>query len=115
MEPGATLLDAPVAVEHHSWPNAAANFEFRAQLQGLGMLQSMNRPGKMNDNARMESFFHSMKCEQLYGKKSGTEQQLRRTLSSYIRFYNERRLHSSLRYLPPVAYERHMQGETSVN
>jgi transposase InsO family protein len=92
-----------------------ANFHFRAQLHRLGMLQSMNRPGKMNDNAHMESFFHSMKCEELYGKKFDTEQQLRSTLSSYIRFYNDRRLHSSLRYLPPTAYESRMQGASRVN
>jgi putative transposase len=105
----------PGVVFHSDRGIEFANFEFRAQLQGLGMLQSMNRPGKMNDNAHMESFFHSMKCEELYGKKFDTEQQLRSTLSSYIRFYNERRLHSSLRYLPPVAYESRMQGETCVN
>jgi transposase InsO family protein len=92
-----------------------SNFEFREQLQRLGMLQSMNRPSRMNDNAHMESFFHSMKCEELYGKKFDTEQQLRRTLRSYIRFYNERRLHSSLSYLPPALYERRAQRETSVN
>lgn len=92
-----------------------SNFEFRAQLQRFGMVQSMNRPGKMNDNAHMESFFHSMKCEELYGKKFDTEQQLRSTLSSYIRFYNERRLHSSLQYLSPAGYERRANGATSVN
>lgn len=92
-----------------------ANFEFRRHLSELGMVQSMNRPDKMNDNAHMESFFHSMKCEQLYGKKFETEQQLRSTLSSYIHFYNHRRLHSSLRYLPPAAYESRMQGVSSVN
>ena len=92
-----------------------ANFEFREKLRQLGMVQSMNRPGKMNDNAHMESFFHSMKGEELYGKKFDTEQQLRSTLSSYIRFYNDRRLHSALRYLPPAAYERRLQGEISVN
>jgi putative transposase len=92
-----------------------ANFEFRKQLSAFGMVQSMNRPGRMNDNAHMESFFHSMKCEELYGKKFDTEQQLRSTLSSYIRFYNDRRLHSSLRYLPPAVYESHMQGISSVN
>ncbi|MGV3571495.1 MAG: IS3 family transposase [Ramlibacter sp.] len=36
-------------------------------------------------------------------------------MSSYIRFYNHRRLHSSLRYLPPVVYESRMQGASSVN
>ena len=56
-----------------------------------------------------------MKCEELYGKKFETEQQLRTTLRSYIRFYNDRRRHSSLRYLPPTAYESRMQGESSVN
>jgi putative transposase len=105
----------PGVVFHSDRGIEFANFEFRNQLQRLGMLQSMNRPGKMNDNAHMESFFHSMKCEELYGKTFHTEQQLRQTLSSYIRFYNEQRLHSSLQYLPPVVYERRANQETRVN
>ncbi|QJW85766.1 IS3 family transposase [Ramlibacter terrae] len=91
-----------------------ANFGFRKQLGELGMVQSMNRLGRMNDNAHMESFFHSMQCEELYGKRFDTEQQLRSSLSSYIRFYNDRRLHLSLRYLPPTVYESRMQGASSV-
>lgn len=106
---------SPGVVFHSDRGIEFANFEFRKQLSDLGMVQSMNRPGRMNDNAHMESFFHSMKCEELYGKKFDTEQQLRATLSSYIRFYNDRRLHSSLRYLPPADYESRMQGEFSVN
>jgi transposase InsO family protein len=105
----------PGVVFHSDRGIEFANFEFREKLRQLGMVQSMNRPGKMNDNAHMESFFHSMKGEELYGKKFDTEQQLRSTLSSYIRFYNDRRLHSALRYLPPAAYERRSQGEISVN
>jgi putative transposase len=85
-----------------------AAFNFRRQLARLGMLQSMNRPGKMNDNAQMESFFHSMKCEELYGKTFDNEEQLRQVLSSYIAFYNQQRLHSSLRYLPPAVFEQRM-------
>ncbi len=34
---------------------------FRARLAQLRITQSMNRPGKVTDNAFMESFFHSMK------------------------------------------------------
>ncbi|RQP21168.1 IS3 family transposase, partial [Albitalea terrae] len=49
----------------------------------------------------MESFFHSRKTEELYGKAFADDLQLRRILSSYITFYNQQRLHSSLRYLPP--------------
>jgi len=92
-----------------------AAFEFRTQLAKLRMLQSMNRAGKMNDNAHMESFFHSMKTEELYGKKFAHDHQLRQTLSSYIAFYNQQRLHSSLRYLPPVAFERQQALQASVN
>jgi putative transposase len=92
-----------------------AAFEFRRQLARLGMLQSMNRPGKMNDNAHMESFFHSMKTEELYGRKFAHDDQLRQTLSSYIAFYNQQRLHSSLCYLPPVAFERQLTQQACVN
>ena len=105
----------PGVVFHSDRGIEFANFDFREQLRQLGMVQSMNRPGRMNDNAHMESFFHSMKGEELYGRKFETEQQLRSVLSSYIRFYNDRRLHSSLQYLPPAAYELRSQGRTSVN
>jgi transposase InsO family protein len=36
-------------------------------------------------------------------------------LSSYIAFYNQQRLHSSLRYLPPVAFETRQAQQACVN
>lgn len=106
---------APGLVFHSDRGVEYAAFEFRDELAKLGILQSMNRPGKMNDNAHMESFFHSMKAEELYGKTFSTDQQLRQALSSYIAFYNQQRLHSSLRYLCPVDFERLQRQQSCVN
>jgi putative transposase len=92
-----------------------AAFEYRDRLARLGILQSMNRPGKMNDNAHMESFFHSMKAEELHGKTFNDDEQLRQALRSYIAFYNQQRIHSSLRYLPPAVFEQQQSQQPCVN
>ena len=84
-------------------------------ISRLGMLQSMNRAGKMNDNAHMESFFHSMKCEELFGKTFDNEGELRAALGSYVAFYNRERLHSLLRHLPPAAFALPHLSQRDVN
>ena len=88
---------------------------YRAIMSRQGFTQSMNRPGQINDNAHMESFFHSMKAESLYGLTFDTDGQLRRALHSYVNFYNQQRLHSSLRYLPPATFERQQGLQPCVN
>lgn len=81
---------------------------FRGRLARLGMQQSMNRPGKMTDNAFMESFFHSMKADAIHGNTFSDDRSLRKTIRSYIQFYNHERLHSSLGYVPPAAFEKQL-------
>lgn len=83
-----------------------AAWAYRHKLIKHGIVQSMNRPGKMNDNAHMESFFHSMKTEELYGQTFTADDELRKVLLSYIQFYNQQRLHSSIGYRPPATFER---------
>jgi len=92
-----------------------AALDFRRQLARRGFVQSMNRPGKMNDNAHMESFFHTMKTEGLHDMSFDTDAALHRELRSYIRFYNQQRLHSSLDYLAPAAFERQIAYQSGVN
>ena len=106
---------APGLMFHSDRGIEYAAFKYRNQLARLGIIQSMNRPGKMNDNAHMESFFHSMKAEDLHGRRFDNDQQLRQALRSYIAFYNQQRLHSALRYLPPVAFERQQGPQPCVN
>lgn len=106
---------APGLIFHSDRGIEYAAFEYRARLCAQGILQSMNRPGKMNDNAHMESFFHSMKAEELYGKMFLDDEQLRQTLRSYITFYNQQRIHSALRYLPPAVFEQQQGLQPCVN
>ncbi|HEX7940470.1 MAG TPA: IS3 family transposase [Gemmatimonadaceae bacterium] len=78
---------------------------FGAQLVRLGLLQSASVRGP-GDNAHAEAFFHSLKAELTRGVTFRTERALRRQLDGYIRYYNTIRLHSSLHYRSPLAFER---------
>ena len=81
-------------------------YDYQAALRRHGIVQSMNRPGQMNDNAHMESFFHSLKSEFLWGKQFDSDRELRQTLHTYLQYYNHTRLHSSLEHTSPAAFER---------
>jgi putative transposase len=78
---------------------------FCAFVARHGVAQSASVRGP-SDNARAESFFHSLKTELTRGVAFPTETALRRALTQYVRYYNERRLHSALGYRSPVAFER---------
>ena len=79
---------------------------FGACLARRGIVQSMNRPGKMNDNVHIESFFHSMKSDIVHGVRFEEDGQMLDSVRDYMPFYNNRRLHSSLGYVPPATYEQ---------
>jgi len=82
---------------------------FKERLAELGFTQSMNRPGKVTDNAFIESFFHSMKSEVFHGCCFNDDEEVRTALKSYLPFYNRARLHSSLNYVSPATYEQQVQ------
>jgi transposase InsO family protein len=75
----------------------------------------MNRPGKVTDNAFMESFFHSMKSETIHGCSFTEDDQILSVLRSYIPFYNHSRIHSSLNYVSPATYEQLLAHQPGVN
>ena len=79
---------------------------FGVCLARRGIVQSMNRPGKMNDNVHIESFFHSMKSDVVHGVRFQQDRQMLDTVNDYMSFYNNRRLHSSLGYVSPATYEQ---------
>jgi transposase InsO family protein len=82
-------------------------FKYQDKLKEHGIIPSMNRPGHCQDNAHMESFFHSLKAELIKGTQIDSVGELRSRLKNYINhFYNKSRLHSALDYYSPVEYEQ---------
>jgi transposase InsO family protein len=77
---------------------------FRQRLQRSGLVQSMSRKGNCLDNAAMESFFGTLKCELFYLSKFESIQELKEALHEYIRYYNVDRIKLGLKGLSPVAF-----------
>ena len=91
-------------------------YGYQAFLRLRGIVPSMNRPRNCQDNAHMESFFHSLKAELVHQRRFTSDAQLNATLSGYIeRFYNTKRIHSSLGYHSPVEFERLANASRSVH
>ena len=69
----------------------------------------MSRGGCCYDNAVMESFFHTLKTEFVSHEKFATKQQAKDAIIEWIEvFYNRERLHSSIGYKTPVAYQEEL-------
>jgi transposase InsO family protein len=77
---------------------------YRQRLHQSGVGQSMSRKGNCYDNAAMESFFRTLKCEMFHLNKFDTTETLKDALHEYIRYYNVDRTKIGLGGLSPVAY-----------
>jgi putative transposase len=67
----------------------------------------MSRPGNPYDNARAESFFKTLKYEEVYRQEYRDVAEARASIQRFLeQVYNEKRLHSALGYLPPAEFEQ---------
>ena len=59
-----------------------------------------------NDNAAMESFFHTLKVELVHGENYRSQNEASSSIAYYIEaYYNRKRRHSAINYNIPLLYE----------
>ncbi len=98
---------APGLVHHSDRGPQYIHAGYLRMLRKHGMVPSLSRPGNPGDNANCESFFRTLKREEVEPKEYADLEDLRLNISQFIdRYYNEERLHSSLGYRSPTEFER---------
>jgi putative transposase len=81
--------------------------DFLLKLKEKEFISSMSRRGNCWDNACAESFFHTLKIEEVKHKIYFTRNEAHLSLFEYIEiFYNRYRMHSFLNYLSPEEFEK---------
>jgi transposase InsO family protein len=94
----------PGLIHHTDRGGQYASKRYREVLRRSGMHQSMNAASNCYDNAFQESCFGTVKTELELVEYAGDPEAVRE-LSSYIRYYNADRRHSSLGYVSPAEFE----------
>ena len=107
LEMALTQRHPPEGLLHHSDRGVQyACDDYRELLAHAGMDMSMSHKGDCWDNAVMESFWSTLKTEEVHHRHYATRDQARASIFEYIEvFYNRKRLHSALGYLSPEVFE----------
>lgn len=87
---------------------------FKVALKSCGIIQSLSGTGHCFDNARMESFWATLKKEKIYriAAYKLTREQVKSIVFRYVFvYYNRIRIYTSNPYgLPPVKYREWSNG-----
>ena len=97
---------APGLIFHSDRGSQYASNDYRQLLRDFKMESSMSRKGDCWDNAVTETLFGSLKVERLHGMRFGSRRQAKDEVMDWVAFYNHRRLHSTLGYASPMAFEQ---------
>jgi putative transposase len=97
----------PGLIFHSDRGSQYCSKRFQSLIKGAGGTQSMSGTGCCYDNAITESFFGTLKREQVHHCSFRTRAEAKSQIFRYIEgFYNRRRRHSSIGYQAPETYER---------
>jgi transposase InsO family protein len=100
----------PLGCMHHSDRGVQyACDDYVQLLQAAGLRISMSRRANPFDNAQAESFFKTLKHEEVNLTEYRNLQEAAASIGSFIeQVYNRERLHSALGYLSPVEFEHNL-------
>jgi len=97
----------PDLIFHSDKGSQYASDDFKKALKNVKAIQSMSGKGNCYDNAVAESFFHTLKVEELHSLIFLTRNAAKRCIFEYIEvFYNKKRRHSYTNYLSPENFEK---------
>jgi putative transposase len=103
----------PGCIHHSDRGLQYACAEYIALLQQAQMQISMSRTANPYDNAHMESFFKTLKYEEVHLANYQTYEDVVQRVPHFIEdVYNSKRLHSALGYRPPKEFEMAIQSTT---
>ena len=97
-EPSSLLYHCDKGSENTEWLQ-------REWCRSHGISRSYSRTGLPRDNAVSESFFATFKKELVRKRIFASEEQLYDEIDSYIHFYNEARIHTSIGMSTPCDAE----------
>lgn len=80
--------------------------EYQLRVKNKSITMSMSRKGTPADNAPIESFHASLKCEtfELNPELKSSTEIVSQTVINYLKYYNENRIQEKLGYQSPVNY-----------
>ena len=101
------IVDAKGKLIHHSDQGVQyASKAYTDLLEFHGIRISMSNPGSPWENGIAESFFKTLKSNEVYLNDYQNIWEAKQNLFKFIDdVYNTNRLHSSLGYLPPCEFE----------
>lgn len=101
-------------IHHSDQGSQYRSHEYVKYLRECGFRISMSDKGSPTQNAFIETFFKTLKYEEIYFRGYKTIQDVIKKLPNFIEeVYNAKRLHSSLGYKSPLAYEKELTDRAS--
>lgn len=97
---------APGLIHHSDRGVQYACRQYVERLSSASALVSMAAKGTPRENAQAESFFRTLKMEEVYLQEYRTFDEAEASIGGFIgEVYNQKRLHSALGYRPPAEFE----------